>query len=660
MGIDAMMDSMLNSSSLTGRVRRALAASLLLGLSATAYAGCRNTPTEIVAGVTTQLQVPKFLSSVGVTVQIGGRVVFCQSYDVVNGVANLPSTIGTIPNDQTDGAPTEPVTIQILGFRQHQDSFSSDCLTSIPDVGQQEVFVVRRQRMPYVPDRILYMPMPLKESCSNVDCADDETCIGSICESMDVDSSALQDYRDEFVFGDANTCFSSEQCMPEQALVPALIQDDKNCTFRVPWPDEAPAPSAGDLNVRIVYDTFATEILDLDAKEGFVFPDDKDPLTFRLASNMCEGLYKQGRIIAIQAAALCPAKRALQPICSDDLTKILSGDTNVAGGPVNLCTQGTALSQTESALYILMDSSQAMVEFFGPQGLAVAVNTPLENPIAARTRIAFASMPAANCAADADYVNSPAVPFGVVADVREPIGEFLGNVGNVLAGNPDINLEPAMRGAYTALGGLTPNASQQFNRRALIIVGNRSYEGSCGGPSFPVDLATQAFNSMFGTSRIHTYVAALDAPAGTPNVGDPVGVGSAIAQNGGTQLFDAVNDEAEGAKSVQEVINDLGTCLYDAPVAGVFDGDIVPDDANLSYLDPISLERTDIPKNAACTEGSMETGWNQEAVGQPVRICGAACDALRDMLNEVSLTYAVLGEPAPRIPIQVTTPCRGD
>ena len=64
---------------------RAVAAGIMLGGSAAGFAGCTSQPTEIVSGVTTQLQVPKFLQSVGVVVQLGGRLVFCESYDVVDG-----------------------------------------------------------------------------------------------------------------------------------------------------------------------------------------------------------------------------------------------------------------------------------------------------------------------------------------------------------------------------------------------------------------------------------------------------------------------------------------------------------------------------------------------------------------------------------------------
>ena len=638
------------------RVRQVLAGAIMLSVSAAGFAGCTSKPTEIVSGVTTQLQVPKFLQSVGVVVQLGGRLIFCESYDVVDGTVTLPSTLGTVPQENGDASPSDPVTIQILGFRTPQAAFSSDCVASIPDVGEQEVFVVRRRRLPYVDDRILYLPMPLRESCSDVDCPDDQTCIGSLCESMDVDPGTLQDYRDDYVFGNTNTCFNASLCADDKALVPTYIVDEDTCTFRTAWPDDAPQPGPGMLNVRIIYDSFAAEILDLDAKEGFVFPDVNDPLTFRLASNMCEGAYKNGRIIAVQASPLCSAKTPLQPICADDLAEILDGSNRVAGSDVNLCTLAAALEQTESALYVLLDAGQPMAQYFGPDGFAFAVETPLESPIAARTRVGFATVPAASCAADNDYL-TPTIGFANVDAVREPIGEFLLDTNNLVAGD-DINLESAMKGAYQALAGQTPDTSTQFNRRALIYVGNRQLEGNCALPGeSPAELAAAALASP---DEIYTYVAALDAPGGTVNVGDPVSAGGAIASAGGTQLFDAINDPLAGPTAVTEVINDLGSCLYDAPPMGTFPGDVLPDDANLSYLNPIDTTRTDVPKNDQCVAGSTQSGWNQEGPGEPVRICGQACADLRAMLNDVAEQYGIIMQPAPRVPVLVTVPCNSN
>jgi len=631
-------------------LRKFVAAASLAGVSLLSWVSCSNQPTEIVAGVTTQLQVPKYLKMVGVTVQLGGRLLFCEAYPVFDGTVTLPSTIGVVPPDDAETVPSDPVTMQILGFRTEQPTFSNDCIANIPDAGEDDVFVVRRRRLSYVADTIAYLPMPLRESCSSVNCADDETCVGGMCESMDISTSDLAAYSDGFVFGNTNTCFNVSACMGESALAPVALTNESDCTFRTLWPDTAPTPEAGHLNVRLVYDSFGVEVLDLDDKEGFILPDPTDPLTFKLAPNMCEGVFKAGRVLQLSASALCRSKRPLQPICEDDLKDIQDGSYGVQGGSNDLCpVEGGVLQQTESALYVLMDSSAAMSEYFGPDGLSFAVETPLNNPIAARTRVGFSYLPAASCSDSASYV-SPTFGFAEVGDIRDDIGNSLADPASVQADNPELNLEAAMQGAYSALDALTPVSSAQFNRRAVLIIGNRNFEGSCSPSPDAVAATAQG-------QGLHTYVVGLPAPAATPLVGDPVTAGSAIATAGGTSFFDATVDEGEGAVAVNEIINDLGSCLYDAPLDTVLSNQELPSDAQLSYLDPLTLTRVDIQPNAQCADGVNVDGFHQPAAGEPVRICGQPCADLRQVLTDAALFYAIQGMQAPRIPVQVSTPC---
>jgi hypothetical protein len=61
------------------------------------WLACASTdPTEIVGGVTTQIKVPDYLRSVGLTVQVGGEVKFCDAYPVTDGVTSLPATLGVL------------------------------------------------------------------------------------------------------------------------------------------------------------------------------------------------------------------------------------------------------------------------------------------------------------------------------------------------------------------------------------------------------------------------------------------------------------------------------------------------------------------------------------------------------------------------------------
>lgn len=639
---------------------RALAAALLAAGALGAWAGCTSKPTEIVSGVSTQIQVPRYLQSVGVIVQSGGRLVFCQSYPVFDGTVTLPSTLGAVPQEEEK---LEPLTVHIIGLREFSPEFDSDCVTRIPEDGEAEVLVIRRRRMPYVTDRILYLPMPLRESCSEMDCDDaTETCIGGKCEPMDIDSTVLEDYKDEYVFGNTSTCFSIAQCLPQALTVPAALTDPTNCTFRALWPPEAPAAEPGYINVRIVYDSFGTEVLDLDAKEGFVIPDPNDPLTFRLADNMCEAVYKTGRILAVSASPLCPAKPPLQPICDTDLPAILSGE-GILGNLDPICTLGK-LTQTESALYVLMERSASMEDFFGEQGLKFALETPLQNPIAARTKLAFDfAVPAmtGNCPVDTNY-QTPTIGFDIVDTVREPIGNALADQSGLPTANDPLFLDAAMRGAYLALGAQTPTSSTRFNRRALLLIGNRDFTTQCTGGMDPVGsapaLLAGAALAAPADQRIHTYAVVVKPGAtGTP-YGTPSSDGFAIASAGGTTVYDASVDETEGVKAVNEIINDLGSCVYDVPTGPKFESALMtPGALQLSYLHPLTSSRTNVAYNALCNEASAQTqsGWSQD--GQVVRICGQACDDLRAVLSEVALYAALHSAAPPAVPITASLPC---
>jgi hypothetical protein len=638
---------------------RASAAAIMASSAAVGFSGCSTTPTEIVAGMTTQIQVPKHLKSVGVVVQLGGRLIFCQAYDVADGVVNLPSTLGVVPQEGRDEIPLEPVTVSVLGFNTRQgEKFNNDCVVNIPDADADEVLVVRRRRLPYISERIVFLPMPLKESCLSVACASDETCVGGVCEPDLLGENDVVDYNDSLIFGNTNTCFDPAICLADGVTLPAVLTDPASCTFRYPVTPGGTPPSlpAFGLNVEVIYQSGGTEILDLDPKEGFVFPDPNDPLTFQLAPNLCASNYALGKIVAVRAAPGCAAKQPLQPICDAALAGIQAGLRAPSSSAVQaLCPAGD-LTATESALYVLMDRSASMADLYGPQGLQFAVETPLKNPVAARTRMAFSFLPAdaGDCASPAtNAYASPTFGFDDVDDVRPAIADALGTASNVLSSDPMLFLDAAMGGAYAALGALSPTVSTSFNRRALVIVGNRDLQAHCGGTETPTSLAASA-----QATGIFTYVAVLEAPATAEQFGgDPVSDAVAIAAAGGTQAFNGVQNEAEGALAVQKVINDLGSCVYDLPADPTLLGE---SDLFVSYVDPISFERRDVPRNAACASDDSAAGWEVDSATNLVRICGQPCADLRETLNDAASFHAVQLQPAPKVPVYFTLPCARD
>jgi hypothetical protein len=623
------------------------------GLAATlALAACSSSdPTEIVAGVSTQIQVPEYLKEVGVVVQAGGRLQFCESYQVQDRTVSLPASLGVLDRENR-----APVTVQVLGFRQAQPRFSDDCVVEQNvDADDSEVMVVRRRRTTFVDDRILFLPLPLKESCSETACGEDETCIGGVCVAAEVDSSVLADYKDELLFGDSNTCFDPRRCL-DAARTPVLLEDPASCSFRAQWPASAPMPEPGELNVRVFYDTFGSEVLDLDREgspvneqEGFNVPDQSDPLAFRLAPNLCSSNYQQDKLLGVEASALCPPKRPLQPLCTgyENIDLRATAD-NPDPGP-RVCTIA-GLRAVESAVYVLMDRSQSMFKFYGDGGLRFAIELPLKNPAARRTRVAFGQLPAAAEQCGTSEYQTPTVPFGDVASVREPIGDILGASSSVLPNDPEMYLEAAMQGAYAALSELGASSDSGFNRKALVVISNRDLASDpCPGPT----AIERAAAALAQDDSIVTYAVALDS-------GDAEALASAdaIATAGGTTVFNGVQDEVEGARAVQDILTDLGSCLYEvAPDAttGVQDAGDLSDNATISYLHPLTRVQVDIEHNAQCADGVSASGWNAE--GNLVRLCGAACDELRDRLSEVALLHAQNQRIAPAVPLVVTAPC---
>lgn len=613
-----------------------------------------STPTEIVAGVHTQLSVPDHLRSVGLVVQVGGEVRFCDVYAVADGRVTLPATLGVLGETGLEGR--GEVTVGVLGFRADESEFERDCVFNAEPNAEtdQDVTVIRRRRLTFAENRILYLPLPLKESCSDVHCGEEgQTCIGGKCVTMDVDADTLVDYKDSLVFGNTNTCFDANRCL--SGRVPVLLEDPATCQFRALWPDDAPKPKPGGLNVRMYYRSFGSEVLDLDnhnlpadQQEGFSFVDPEDPLVFRLAPNLCESVYRKEKILAVEASALCTAKRALQPLCDDyDPPNLIDADKNDQGS--GLCTLAS-LEPVESVVYVLMDHSLSMDSFFGDGGLQFAIGLPLSSPVAARTKVGFDLLPAdADQCGDPSAYEEPRIPIGSVDAVREPIGVLL--QGEVLADNPpEFLLEAALLGAYQGVAAVVPNTDEKFNRRALVVISNSDIlGGSCTGPT-ALELATDAL-----AGGVYTYAVALDKGEDEDLALSSV---TALANAGGTQVFDGVNDEADGARAVNDILTELGTCLYNptrldkgAPA------DLAATGANISYLNPLSArKRVDIPFAADCSEAATGvSGWNLE--GGLVRVCGGACKDLRKVISDVGVAHALRGHVSPAVPVVVTAPC---
>jgi hypothetical protein len=96
--------------------------------------------------------------------------------------------------------------------------------------------------------------------------------------------------------------------------------------------------------------------------------------------------------------------------------------------------------------------------------------------------------------------------------------------------------------------------------------------------------------------------------------------------------------------------------LYDAPEGVAVVNDIAH--RTVTYLNPLTNVRETIPYNEHCTEQvSGDSGWNTDALGR-IRICGYACETLRDTAKMLSVSAAQSGQPVAVLPIHLTEPCK--
>lgn len=638
--------------------------------------------TQFVAGVSTQVQVPRDLRAVRVVVQNAGEIVFCKVYNVSNGIVNLPQTLGVLSTRD----PSLPVAITLTGFMKTEDDADpppelADC-TLASTVGSGTARVVRKTVQPYVEGRTLYLPMPLRYSCWDLDCTDpnvpgggpESTCEGGECVDPNVDPSTLLSYSDDLVFGDTNTCFSISRCLPD--AVPATLVDAATCTYALAGSPSAPPESVPipgyethgtGLNVRVWYEGgLVSEVLDQDAREGFTIPDPAKPQQFRLAEGLC---HPRGphRIVTVAGSGLCESKTKFQPLCSGEAGP--SDDTTGIGGDVTSKLPGGAcrtltLQPAPSVLYVLMDRSRSMGAFFGDEGFQAVLNLSLGDPVFEHTTVGIRFVPAsaADCTAGSyDDLGQLDFPFTIVKGSNQAIANLIHDTqplsGAGTVGDPSVFLDAALAdgdGAYEAIEkhlAMTGQTLGEQNRAAVAILGNRDFSAGCAAGEDPVAAAAAARAKGF-----YTYTFALPLPNDATLIPghDPLAAAKAIAAAGGTTAFDATNyenDPTVAAQALNTIVSDLSSCFYDLPA-----GEEAPKDgAVVSYFDPVQLRSVEVLHTDDCAGAS---GWALE--GARVRVCGQACLDLREVLKARALLAEAAGNTPADVPVVLHDPCTGN
>ncbi|HEU4409270.1 MAG TPA: hypothetical protein VFS43_28685 [Polyangiaceae bacterium] len=655
--------------------RRSLAAALALA-AAPAFAGCSaKKQTEYVAGITTQVQVPRDLRAIRVSVSVGGFTTFCRSYRAYNGVVQLPRSLGAYALNEPELS--GPITYTVIGYSTEipgDEEFALEGCQGARVGDAADTRIIRRSRQPYVPEKILFLPMPLKYSCfDKTDCdGEDLTCKAGRCVPADTPPETLPEYDPDLVDGRGGACFSVTQCLG--AAKPAVLVDPATCTYAIAntpsepprlegAPDVLPGEPQGEgVNVLIAYDGgLNQEVLDKDPDEGFTVPDPAKPQQFRLAPGLCDmvkgvdettGAATPHRVTAVRASEVCRAKSKFQPICAGDQLALMGG-AEVGGSSSSLSPPGCAaqeLQPPDATLVVVVDNTKGHEPFFD-EAEAQAVKLSLDDPAFARTKLALVYAPGApRCEAGAPEI-ALGPSRGVKGQIAQSFAQYApGTRALELADGP-----PAFEGALFRAYAAAASAPDDF-RRAVLVFGNRDFEppaeaDQClASPDSPASLAADAK----AAEDIDTYVLMLAETPGDAAAADEARAqADALALAGGTtNATDARADDAKGdaVERFQDIVQSLSTCVYDVRAEGA-----PPADGVLSYLDPLFGQTSVIPPGACGGDGAPGQGWgygpDPRAGVKRIYLCQDSCAQYRDVLRTASGFNLTFGQPAPAVPI---------
>jgi hypothetical protein len=652
---------------------------------AVAWSGCEaKKQTEYVAGISTQVQVPRDLKAIRLDVSVGGAIQFCRSYRVYDGKVQLPRSLGQLPALGKPGP--DPITETVTGFTEEYAEASGkrvfdDCNQVAPKVGAaagQGARILRRSRQPYVADSILFLPMPLKYSCFDTDCgSESETCKAGRCVDARIDETKLPKYSDELLDGTGGACFRAAQCFA--AGVPPAVVNADDCTFAVPNTPSAPPelpgappnpfPSGGDgVNVEVTYDGgLNREILDKDPQEGFTIPDPTKPQQFRLAPGLCDllkgyrapdaanpdGVPTAHRITAIRASGICQAKGPFQPLCAADQLAAMQVDPNGLASnpsPPSGCAP-TEVKPAQAVLMLLADDTQNSKAFY-EKATRGAIELSFADPAFQKTEIGLTLFPGAgSCGANGSWKTlEPALARKAKDSILTKFAEIDTSNPSLLKplGTP-VSLDGALRDTYAAL---SADRYKSYYRRAALVIGNRGFgDSACG--ALPKDLAAAALS---GAGQIRTYALALVSDAS--DVGAVLSPGAprdfAVA-GGGTDFTDSRTGPANGRNLFNEIVKNLATCVYDVvdPATRPKQGDL------LTYSDPVSagaVTSATLGFRAECSKEDQgtEDGFGPDPINsRRVFLCKKSCDAYRGVLAKSQDYAALTGQPALAVPMFV-------
>ncbi len=640
----------------TRLIKHGAAASSLSAIVASAACSSTDPTPQFVAGFQTQVQVPRDLKSIIVDVRQFGQSVFCQEYPVVydsvagTGTVRLPQSLGTIAGAKESSLPVEIVvrgTTAFLprgalnncasGFQVTKKIEAADLATSDAKAG--DVRILRRSVQQYVKGKKLYVPMPLRYACFDVDCSastveGDQSCKGGRCAPPSTSAETLREFNLDMINGTSNLCFRSKTangkpgCL-DAPLAPKVL-DASKCLYEIQ--DVPNVPFAG-VNVQLVFESgFLTEVLDQDKDEGFFIPDPAKPKQFQLAPGLCDavkGVNEKGEpvphpVTAVGASGVCPEKRTLQPLCADEEEQKIYGQ-NGTGAPSSGSAPGIKLKPSPTGLALLFDFTEANSSAFASGGIAQQlVDFALQDPSLDTVSMGLVKMPAGEaCVPDFDV--TPAAGKANLELIRTVLSDYTSGRKVLLNRAGDIGMTPALKLAVSKLGALN------VDRRAMVVIGNGPFDSSvCNEGDNSTTVVTAA-----KTAGTPTYVV-FSGDASTNDLAQA----NALAAAGGTSAYDARGAGGNGTavKAFVDVATEYTTCRYDAPNGA-------PTDGKLAYFDKLTFQEVSIARNDACSATSG-AGWKPE--GTRIVMCKDSCEALRDTVKKTAALAVAQGQsPSP-------------
>jgi hypothetical protein len=658
---------------------KSIGASVVLAATVASAACTSKKETQFVAGLKTQVQIPRDLRSVVVRVSSGGDLRFCRAYPVTKGKAELPQSLGTRDIQLDQDLPIEIIVAGLstgitstgnicpntfkVGDRVPALDLGSDGETADSADGQIRVF--RRSVQQYVPGRAIYIPMPIWYSCFDRDCTtpegtskplSDPTCKAGRCVASAVDPKKLaasvnysKSLGDSLHFTDTNEtspllkgvgnqCFRARTAegVPGcfDAVLPPKVIDAATCLFEIV---EVPNIPFRGVNVEAIFEGgFVREILDQDEEEGFFLPDAKNPKRFQLAPGLCDaynGRKQDGYtllhpITAINASSVCPAKTVLLPLCYDEEVKKVYGE-NGTPAPSSGARPGQRLAPTPSGLVILFDATEGNKDAFASGGIAdLLTSVALKDPALDAVSMGLTLLPDADQRCEPKFAVAPATGDATRQKIRDALALFTGEPGLAKLRkktDPDLGVAGAIGGATQALS--APN----YDRRAVVVIGNGPFgSGTCNAD--PSTFATTGRAKGITTHVVFTKGATVDE-AGEAAKAD------AIASSGGSgKRIDTVADPNAGINAFVDIATDLTTCHYD------FAKDkVVAADDTIAFYDRVQRQEVSIIKSATCTE---EGGAGWLVKDGRIVLCKDSCATLQKSVKD-ALKFAIVSNATP-------------